>query len=96
MSILDYFNKELQGELVVFSGVPNLKFMIINICITFQKHLPYKHTILSPLAISTTYPNTHTSYQFLQETVSVLAAFQWTHFPVVPKPVARTVFFVFD
>ena len=31
------------------------------------------HPHLSPL-------HTHT-YQFLQETVSVLAAFQWTHFP---------------
>ena len=35
MSLLDYFSKESQGDLVVLSRVPDLKFMSGNVCITF-------------------------------------------------------------
>ena len=51
-------------------------------------HHAYTHTHRPPHTQTDAHPptprppSTHT-YQFLQETVSVLAAFQWTHFPAV-------------
>ena len=73
-----------------------LKFMSANIiCMTFWwrtvKHTKLSHLPPSPTHPSTqlppphTHPHTHLhttqTYLFLEETVSVLAGFQWTHFP---------------
>ena len=50
--------------------------------------IPPTHTHMQAHIHTHTQRNTHThthtqTYQFLEETVSVLAVFQWTHFPTV-------------
>ena len=76
MSLLDYFSKESQGDLVVLSRVPDLKFMSVSVCITFWKYSltyctpPHTH-YTDPLPFSTHLPkhrhihastSTHTTY----------------------------------
>ena len=44
----------------------------------------HTHTHTHTQRHTSTHTHTHThTYQFLEETVSVLAVFQWTHFPTV-------------